>query len=86
MNGKGALVCCPSTAHAILGMKWLSRTAGFAKLRLDTYPPKMGRAIEIYRSLGFRQIPAYNDNPYDVLFMEADLAATAKDSSPPVTR
>lgn len=51
-----------------------AREIGYSKIRLDTFPPKMGRAVEIYRSLGFREIPAYYDNPYDdVLFMELDL-------------
>jgi len=51
-----------------------AREIGYRKLRLDTFPPKMGRAVELYRSLGFREIPAYYDNPYDdVLFMELSL-------------
>lgn len=51
-----------------------AREIGYSKLRLDTFPPKMGRAVELYRSLGFLEIPAYYDNPYDdVLFMELEL-------------
>ena len=51
------------------------RSIGYKKLRLDTFAPKMGKAIELYRSHDFREIPQYYDNPYaaDVLFMELDL-------------
>lgn len=51
------------------------RSGGYVKLRLDTFAPKMGKAIELYRSHGFREIPQYYENPYaaDVLFMELDL-------------
>ncbi|MBA2378344.1 MAG: hypothetical protein H0V76_02070 [Blastocatellia bacterium] len=39
-----------------------------------TYPAKMGRAVELYRDHGFREIGAYYDNPHEgVLFMEAEL-------------
>src|SRR6476619_2361377 len=30
-----------------------ARTAGYEKLRLDTYPPKMGKAVKLYESHGF---------------------------------
>lgn len=48
---------------------------GYTKMRLDTYPPKMGKAVSIYESHGFRPIPAYYHNPHEgVLYMELDLA------------
>jgi GNAT superfamily N-acetyltransferase len=51
-----------------------ARLIGYKTLRLDTYPPKMGKAVGIYESYGFREIPAYYHNPYgDSLFMELDL-------------
>ena len=51
-----------------------ARDAGYQKMRLDTYPPKMGKAVDLYRSHGFQPIPSYYRNPHsDVLFMEADL-------------
>ena len=50
-----------------------AREAGYEKLRLDTYPPKMGKAVKLYESHGFYLIDAYYDNPYDVLFMELAL-------------
>jgi putative acetyltransferase len=51
------------------------RSIGYKKLRLDTFAPKMGKAVELYRSHGFREIAPYYNNPYekDVLFMELDL-------------
>lgn len=52
-----------------------ARTLGYRKMRLDTFPPKMGKAVEIYKSYGFREISPYYFNPYDgVLFMEKDLS------------
>ncbi len=51
-----------------------ARLIGYAKMRLDTYPPKMAKAVKFYESHGFRQIPPYYDNPHDgVLFMEMQL-------------
>ncbi|MEP7212952.1 MAG: GNAT family N-acetyltransferase [Acidobacteriota bacterium] len=50
-----------------------ARAAGYEKLRLDTYPPKMGKAVKLYESHGFYLIDAYYENPYDVLFMELAL-------------
>ena len=51
-----------------------AREIGYRTLRLDTFPPKMGKAVSLYESLGFRQIQPYYDNPNDgVLFMELAL-------------
>ncbi|MBK9163332.1 MAG: GNAT family N-acetyltransferase [Acidobacteria bacterium] len=51
-----------------------ARELGYRKMRLDTYPPKMGKAVSLYESHGFRQINAYYDNPHpDTLYMELDL-------------
>ena len=51
-----------------------ARSAGYAKMRLDTYPAKMGKAVKLYESHGFREIEPYYSNPHDgVLFMEMDL-------------
>ncbi len=51
-----------------------ARSVGYKKMRLDTYPPKMGKAVELYESHGFRPIPKYYENPHDgVLFMELHL-------------
>lgn len=48
-----------------------ARSTGYSKMRLDTYPPKMGKAVSLYESHGFREIEPYYDNPHEgVLFME----------------
>ncbi len=48
-----------------------SRLIGYSRMRLDTYPPKMGKAVRLYESHGFKSIPPYYANPHDdVLFME----------------
>jgi len=52
----------------------IARTARYRKMRLDTYPPKMGKAVKLYESHGFYPIPPYYQNPHgDVLFMELKL-------------
>lgn len=51
-----------------------AREIGYKKMRLDTYPPKMGKAVSLYMSHGFIEIPPYYNNPHDdVLFMELSL-------------
>jgi GNAT superfamily N-acetyltransferase len=51
-----------------------AKRAGYSKMRLDTFPPKMGKAVSLYRSHGFRPIPPYYNNPHEgVLFMELSL-------------
>jgi ribosomal protein S18 acetylase RimI-like enzyme len=47
---------------------------GYARMRLDTLPGKMDRAIAMYRSLGFKTIEPYYDNPVEgAAFMELEL-------------
>jgi GNAT superfamily N-acetyltransferase len=51
-----------------------ARKEGYSKMRLDTFPPKMGKAVGLYKSHGFVEIPPYYNNPHDgVLFMELAL-------------
>ena len=48
-----------------------AREIGYAIMRLDTYPAKMGKAVSLYEFHGFERIPPYYENSYgDVLFME----------------
>jgi ribosomal protein S18 acetylase RimI-like enzyme len=51
-----------------------ARVAGYRKMRLDTFPPKMAKAVRLYESYGFREIPPYYDNPHgETLYMELQL-------------
>lgn len=51
-----------------------AREIGYSAIRLDTFPPKMGKAVSLYESHGFRQIAPYYDNPHaGVMFMELSL-------------
>lgn len=47
---------------------------GYKLMRLDTYPPKMGKAVDLYKAYGFYEISSYYNNPHDdVLYMEKKL-------------
>jgi len=51
-----------------------ARFAGYKAMRLDTFPPKMGKAVKLYESYSFREIPPYYENPHgETLFMELKL-------------
>ena len=36
---------------------------GYRKMRLDTVPSEMAKAVELYRQLGFKEIAPYRKNP-----------------------
>jgi putative acetyltransferase len=47
---------------------------GYEKIRLDTFPAKMGKAVALYESYGFHEIPPYYHNPYgETLYLEKEL-------------
>jgi ribosomal protein S18 acetylase RimI-like enzyme len=51
-----------------------AREIGYQRMRLDTLPGKMDQAIAMYRSLGFKNIEPYYDNPVEgAAFMELEL-------------
>jgi putative acetyltransferase len=56
-----------------------AKNIGYERMRLDTLPGKMDKAIELYRALGFKEIKAYYNNPVPgALFMELDLVSQAR--------
>ncbi len=58
---------------------WEAKRLGYARMRLDTLPPKMNDAIGLYRSLGFKEIERYYQNPVPgALFMELSLMPEAR--------
>lgn len=51
-----------------------AREMGYQKMRLDTLPGKMDRAIAMYQGLGFKKIDPYYFNPVEnAAFMELEL-------------
>ncbi|HEY3580643.1 MAG TPA: GNAT family N-acetyltransferase [Pyrinomonadaceae bacterium] len=51
-----------------------ARKIGYTNMRLDTIADRMDRAVALYKSIGFVEIPPYRNNPVDsATFMELDL-------------
>src|SRR5437660_3439991 len=54
---------------------------GYRRMRLDTIPSEMGRAVENYRKLGFTEIKPYRPNPIPgAKYMELDLQEWGRNS------
>ena len=51
-----------------------ARFIGYEKMRLDTLPDQMAKAVKLYKSHGFVEISPYYENPYkETLFLELNL-------------
>ena len=52
-----------------------ARSIGYQRMRLDTVEPMMKEAVQLYRALGFYEIPPYRKNPIPgAMYMELDLS------------
>ncbi|MBP3959989.1 GNAT family N-acetyltransferase [Gemmata sp. G18] len=57
-----------------------AKRLGYGRIRLDTIAPIMGKAVSLYRALGFEEIPPYCDNPVPgAVFMELRLSPDSGD-------
>ncbi len=51
-----------------------AKEIGYEKMRLDTFPSKMAKAVELYHAYGFYEIAPYYQNPYgETFFMELEI-------------
>ena len=51
-----------------------AREIGYRRMRLDTLPGRMDQAISLYRSIGFKEVAPYYNNPApETLYMELTL-------------
>jgi len=51
-----------------------ARLIGYEKMRLDTLPEQMSKAVKLYTFYGFAEISPYYENPYkETLFLELNL-------------
>jgi putative acetyltransferase len=60
--------------HLLDGLIAEAQAIGYRFIRLDTVPSVMGRAVELYRAYGFREIAPYRENPIEgALYMELQI-------------
>jgi len=65
---------CGLGAELIGSILECAAAVGYKKMRLDTVPSEMGKAVEMYRRIGFVEIPPYRKNPVPgAKYMELDL-------------
>ena len=67
-------VRCQGTGRALVeAIVAKARELGYSKMRLDTISNRMNQAVSLYRSLGFKDIEAYNEHPVEcTAFLELD--------------
>jgi putative acetyltransferase len=57
----------------------LAGTKGYNAMRLDTRRELMPKAVSLYTSLGFYEIPPYNESPFpDIYYMECLLLSPTR--------
>jgi GNAT superfamily N-acetyltransferase len=62
-------------ARALLGaLEDAARTLGYGVVRLDTGPRQV-HALALYRSVGYEEIPPYNENPFACFWGEKALTS-----------
>ena len=67
--------------HLLNAVLRAAREIGYRQMLLDTVGGKMDRAIALYRDYGFKEIPAYRENPQPgVIYMELELVPTPSSS------
>jgi putative acetyltransferase len=52
--------------HMLVELLNIARRKGYTKVRLETAPSYQQRAFQFYLRFGFREIPRYGDDPWDV--------------------
>ncbi len=58
-----------------------ARLLGYVSMRLDTHPPSMQAAVEMYRKLGFHEVSSYPLEPIEgLIYMELTLSADRAES------
>ena len=65
---------CGLGRDLVLALIEQARQSPYGRIRLDTIGASMAEAVGLYRSLGFRDIPAYCHNPIPgAIYLELDL-------------